>query len=292
MGGVPDLSRRAVLAGFAAAVAAPVRAAPPMRIACLEWTSAELIVSLGLEPVAVADTKGYRDWVAAPPLPAGTIDLGSRGEPNLELLAELKPDLIVGAYGYGLDASTFTRFAPLWNLPFYDGSGTPYAQAESETLKLGRRLGHVAEAEQLVATTSAEIAVAKARLASRTAEPLAVVSMFDDRHVRIYGRGGLFQDVLDRLGLVNAWAGETSGWGFSTLGIEQLVAVGEVQLVSLDPIPPHVRIRIEQSSLWANLPCVRAGKVTTIPPVWPFGGLGAAARFARLLAESLAENAA
>lgn len=280
------LSRRAVLAGLVAA-ATPARAAAPMRIVCLEWTSAELVVSLGLEPIAVADTKGYRDWVAGPPLPAGTIDLGSRGEPNLELIAELKPDLIVGAYGYGIDASTFVRFAPVWNVPFYDGTSTPYDRAESEMLKLGRHLGQTVTAEGFVAAAAATIAAAKAKLAARSSEPLAVVSMFDDRHVRIYGRGGLFQDVLDRLGLVNAWTGETNGWGFSTLGMEQLVAVGEARLISLDPIPPHVAIRIEQSSLWANLPCVRAGKVTTIPPVWPFGGLAAAARFAGLLAEAV-----
>ncbi|BCH21111.1 ABC transporter substrate-binding protein [Mesorhizobium sp. L-8-3] len=282
-----NLSRRAVLAGLAAAGAMPARAAAPSRIACLEWTSAELVVSLGLEPIAVSDTKGYRDWVAAPPLPAGTIDLGSRGEPNLELLAELKPDLIVGAYGYGLDAATFARFAPVWNVPFYDGTGTPYAQAESEALRLARHLGRTDIGERFAIAAAATIAAAKEKLAARAAEPLAVVSMFDDRHVRIYGRGGLFQDVLDRMGVANAWTGETNSWGFSTTGIEQLVAVGEARLISLDPIPPHVAIRIARSSLWANLPCVRAGKVTTIPPVWPFGGLAAAARFAGLLAEAV-----
>ncbi|TIL97164.1 MAG: ABC transporter substrate-binding protein, partial [Mesorhizobium sp.] len=72
--------------------------------------------------------------------------------------------------------------------------------------------------------------------------------------------------------------------GFSTVGIEELVAVGGAQLISLDPIPPHVRIRIARSSLWANLPCVRNGQVRTIPPVWPFGGLTAAARFAEFVA--------
>ncbi|WFU89989.1 hypothetical protein QA644_28565 (plasmid) [Rhizobium sp. CC1099] len=58
---------------------------------------------------------------------------------------------------------------------------------------------------------------------------------------------------------------------------------GNARLVSLDPIPAHIRIRIEQSSLWTSLPCVRAGNVVTIPPVWPFGGLAAAARFANLI---------
>jgi ABC-type Fe3+-hydroxamate transport system substrate-binding protein len=263
--------------------ASPALAARPPRIACLEWTSAEMVISLGIGPVAVADTKGYRDWVVDPDLPAGCLDLGSRGEPNLELLTELRPDLIVGAYGYGLDEAPFKQIAPLHTIPFYDGTEAPYRQAETETLKLGARLGREAEAQRLIQETAAAIAQIRAQFSERAKQPLAVVSMFDDRHVRVYGKGSLFQGVFDRLSLANAWTAPTDIWGFSTVGIEQLVAIGEARLICLDPIPPHVKIRIDQSSLWANLPCVKAGNARTIPPIWPFGGLAAAARFATLV---------
>ncbi|TIX03405.1 MAG: ABC transporter substrate-binding protein [Mesorhizobium sp.] len=284
------LTRRRCLAGLAATSlglrGSPARAARPPRIACLEWTSAEMVISLGIGPVAVADTKGYRDWVAGPALPAGCIDLGSRGEPNLELLLELKPDLIIGAYGYGLDEAPFRRIAPLHTVPFYDGSQAPYRQAEIETLELGLQLGREAEAQRLIQETTATIAHLRTLFSGQTRQPLAVVSMFDDRHVRVYGKGSLFQDVLDRLRLTNAWTAPTDSWGFSILGIEELVAIGKARVISLDPIPPHVKIRIDQSSLWANLPCVKAGNVRTIPPIWPFGGLAAAARFATFVARA------
>ena len=282
------ITRRRCVGGIAASLLGsatlPVYGARPLRIACLEWTSAEMVRSLGIEPLAVADIKGYRDWVASPELSAACLDLGSRGEPNLELLLALKPDLIVGAYGYGLDKGPFERIASLHTVPFYDGTRTPYRQAEIETRKLGEKLERAAEAENLIQQTTRIISEAKTRLAGQVGKPLAVVSMFDDRHVRVYGRGSLLQDVFDKLDLTNAWTGKTDDWGFSTMGIEELVAIGEARLISIDPIPLHIRIRIEQSTLWANLPCVRAGNVTTIPPVWPFGGLAAAARFATLLA--------
>lgn len=245
-----------------------------------------MVISLGVSPLAVGDTRGYRDWVVAPNLPAGCLDLGSRSEPNLELLTELRPDLIVGAYGYGLDESTFAHLAPTFNVPFYSGKAAPYAQAQAVTLQLGELLGRKIEAQQLVDRIDAAIYAARLALAQKAQRPLCVVSMFDDRHVRVYGAGSLLQDVLDRLGLANAWTGRTDEWGFSTVGIEQLVAVGEAQLISLDPIPPHIRIRIARSTLWANLPCVRNGAVRTIPPVWPFGGLAAAGRFAEFLARA------
>lgn len=282
------LTRRQCLAGLATTglvlQGGMARAAAPARIVCLEWTSAEMVVSLGAAPIAVGDISGYGDWVQGPALPQATIDLGSRSEPNLEVLRELRPDLILGAYGYGLDESSFTRLAPTFNVPFYSSKAAPYAQAREVTLQLGELLGRGAQANGLVERIDASIAEARTSLAQKPQNPLCVVSLFDDRHVRIYGAGSLLQDVLDRLGLVNAWAGATNEWGFSTVGIEELVAVGEAQLISLDPIPPHIKIRIARSSLWANLPCVRNGQVRTIPPVWPFGGLTAAGRFAGFMA--------
>ncbi|HEY9348369.1 MAG TPA: ABC transporter substrate-binding protein, partial [Inquilinus sp.] len=82
-----------------------------MRLACLEWTSAEMLLSLGVAPMAVCDPKGYRDWVVAPELPAGTIDLGSRGEPNRELLLALQPHLILAVFESGFDPADFAPFA-------------------------------------------------------------------------------------------------------------------------------------------------------------------------------------
>ncbi len=92
-----SLDRRALLAAALAGMAGlrGARAAGSPRIVCLEWTAAELVLTLGIVPVALADVAGYREWVAAPALPASVLDLGSRGEPNKELVARLKPDLIV-----------------------------------------------------------------------------------------------------------------------------------------------------------------------------------------------------
>lgn len=281
-------TRRAFLGGLAltwfSGSAAATQKSPPRRVVCLEWTSAEMVISLGISPIAVGDIKGYRDWVVAPQLPGSVMDLGSRSEPNLELLAALKPDLIVGAYGYGLDEADFARFAPVFNIPFYDGTASPYAQAVAETRRLGTLVDRVPEAEQLIANVENSIAQARAKLSARAAQPLCILSMFDDRHVRVYGKGSLFQDVMDRLGLTNAWNRPTTSWGFAQVGIEELVSIGDATVISLEPIPQHVQIRIDNSSLWNNLPCVRNGKIIRIAPIWPFGGLLAAQRFASLLA--------
>lgn len=283
-------TRRAFLGGMGAFAAFPFRgfaSSPPRRVACLEWTAAGMVMSLGLAPIAVGDLKGYRQWVDQPTLPETTLDLGSRGEPSLELLEELDPDLIIATYGYGLEVGDFERFAPTYNLPLYADKTSPYAQARLETKRLGERLGREREAEALLLGTERAIDRSRLRLANRNATPLCLFTFFDNRHLRIYGADSLLQDVLDRLDLRNAWDRETSEWGISTVGVEQLATIGDARLVCLEPIMPHAVRMMRRSSLWQNLPAVRAHPITSIPTLWPFGGLDVAARFASLLADNL-----
>lgn len=283
-------TRRAFLCGSGAFAAIPFRSfasSPPRRVACLEWTAAAMVMSLGLAPIAVGDLKGYTQWVDQPTLPDTTLDLGSRGEPSLELLEEVDPDLIIATYGYGLVAGDFERFAPTYGLPLYAEKTAPYQQARRETQRLSERLGREREAETLLLRTERTIDQSRMQLADHKATPLCLFTFFDDRHLRIYGTGSLLQDVMDRLDLRNAWNGETSEWGISTVGVEQLATVGDARLVCLEPIMPHAVRMMRRSSLWQNLPAVRAHPITTIPTLWPFGGLDVAARFASLLADKL-----
>ena len=62
----------------------PGRAAdvPPdiARVAALEWLPIELLLALGVTPLAVADVHNYNLWVAEPKLPAAVVDVGQRTE--------------------------------------------------------------------------------------------------------------------------------------------------------------------------------------------------------------------
>ncbi|WP_439628458.1 ABC transporter substrate-binding protein [Shinella sp.] len=283
------LRRRAFLGGLAAGAFLPrsVQGAEAPNIVCLEWTSTEMLMSLGIMPRAVADVAGYRIWAVAPELPQTVLDLGSRGEPSMERITALKPDLIVTASGYGLDEGRLQRFAPVETLKLYEGATTALADTEREFFRLADRLGRRPQAEQVVADFSENLTAFRADLASKKLPRVAVISLFDDRHARVYGRNGLFQDVMDRLGVENAWTGETSAWGFATVGFENLVTLGDCAVISLQPVPVNVDIRIRQSRLWAALPAVERGQVVDIPAIWPFGGLVAAGRFSQFLHEAL-----
>ena len=83
------------------------------RIVALEWLPLELMMTLGVVPMAAAELFNYRDWVGGLELPASVIDVGLRTEPNLELLTQLKPSLILYSSGYGPSPERLSRIAPV-----------------------------------------------------------------------------------------------------------------------------------------------------------------------------------
>jgi len=70
-------------------------AKPAERVAVLEWQQIEDVLTLCVDPVAVADVEGFTLWDTAETLPAGVADVGTRGEPNLDALFATNPDLVV-----------------------------------------------------------------------------------------------------------------------------------------------------------------------------------------------------
>ena len=69
--------------------------APAADIVSLEWGLTENLVALGVEPVGQADVEGYHTWDTVAPIDAGTPDVGTRGEPSLDAISALEPDLVV-----------------------------------------------------------------------------------------------------------------------------------------------------------------------------------------------------
>ena len=68
---------------------------PATKVVATEWNVVEDLVALGVDPVGVADVKGYTAWNTAAPLTGDPKDIGTRGEPSIDTVAALAPDLVV-----------------------------------------------------------------------------------------------------------------------------------------------------------------------------------------------------
>jgi ferric hydroxamate transport system substrate-binding protein len=253
------------------------------RLAVLDWALAETVLALGIAPMGIAEAPLYRDRVVSPELPSGVLDLGLRSWPNMERLADLKPELIIALAGYGLSPARLEAIAPTLSLPIYTNDRTPLSFAKQAMDAIAERTGRQDAARRYHAEWQASLDVIRAAL-PRDNRPLLIVKFADARLVDIYGPGSLFHDVLTQLGLSNAWPGSTNAWGFATAGLEAIARHNEARLVIIEPGPPEV---LANSALWNALPVVRAGRVTTLLPTWVFGALPSALRFAQLLGQRL-----
>ncbi|WP_218573598.1 ABC transporter substrate-binding protein [Pseudomonas sp. OIL-1] len=260
-------------------------AEPTPRIATLDWTIAETLMGLGIAPQAVAQIAAYHEWVGKPGLPDDVIDLGLRSQPNLELLASLQPDLILISPMFSNIAPRLSRIAAVETLALYTPGSDTWEQMLQLTRDTAVLAGNPQAGQNLVERTEAAMVGFREQLPSET-EPLLIVQFMDARHVRVFGENGLYQAVLDRLGLDNAWTGETNSWGFSLVGLEDLLGI-EGQLVVVEPSPLGVNEGLADNGLWQALPDVHDDSVLSLPPVWSFGALPSALRFADALTSAL-----
>lgn len=259
-------------------------------VATLDWTLAETLLALGVTPQGVAQIEAYHDWVGTPRIPASVADLGLRTQPNLELLASLDPGHILISPMFASLKPRLSRIAPVTNIGIYAPDSDPWASMLTATRQVADVVGKPDAAERLIERTQAHLAQARQRLPEET-PPLLLVQFMDARHVRVFGESGLYQAVLEHLGLDNAWTGPTNYWGFSLVGLEALANI-DAQLVVIEPLPVGVEAQLAESGLWRNLSAVRQDRVMRLSPVWSFGALPSARRFADLLVEALTSTEA
>lgn len=274
------ISRRRALALLAAAACAPAvaRAAPPPRLAVVDWAVLETALALGIVPRAAAELRQFRALVGA--VPPEVADIGLRGAPNLEALAALAPEAILISDFYERQRPALARIAPVIALTVYRAAEPPYAAAARMTRELAALAGAPERGAAYIAETEAELAA----LRRPEPRPLFVVSLGDARHFRAFGPDSMFGEVLTRLGRRNAWDRPTRYSAAAPLGVEALAQVPEAAVAVVGPVPEDARRALAEGPIWRALPAVRAGRVAVLPSLNHYGGLPAARRFARLLA--------
>ncbi|NIY47988.1 Fe(3+)-hydroxamate ABC transporter substrate-binding protein FhuD [Cedecea colo] len=293
----PSISRRQLLTALALSPllfrmgSARAASIDPHRIVALEWLPAELMLALGVTPMAVADMDNYRAWVGEPELPASVIDVGLRTEPNLELLTQLKPSLILYSAGYGPSPEKMTRIAPGLGFNFNDGSGKPLSVARHSLTELGDKLGMQQAAKDHLAHFDRFIAEMKPRFIPRGDRPVLLITLLDPRHALIVGQNSLFQEVLDLLGVKNAWHGETNFWGTAVVGLERLAAVKDADVICFDHNNDAEMAKVMATPLWQAMPFIRQNRFQRVPAVWLYGATISAMNFTKMLAKAVGSAA-
>jgi ferric hydroxamate transport system substrate-binding protein len=291
--GLPDMRRRTFMAGLAAGLlqgACPAFAAGAPRIVSLDYGLSSTLLSLGVVPAGIADLADWHIWVVEPQMPPSVVDLGAAMQVNFEVLAALKPDLILTTPYLEQLKPKLKTVAPVLQLDIYapDG-GDILPKAIAASRKLGAAIGRTAEAEDFIGKAEAAFDACSVRVNRAGTRPLALVNLLDARHARIYSSPGLYDNVLARIGIPNAWTDKSNYWGFDTIGIEDLSKVRdpEARLIIFEPVPPDALPTLAESPLWNALPFSRPGGYAILPGALMFGMVNEAVRFAGLVTDYL-----
>lgn len=281
----PVIFMMALLLGLILSNLAQAAQSKAAHLVSLDWTLTETLVALNAPPIAVAQIDGYHSWIGEPALPDSVVDLGLRSQPNMERLAALAPENILISPMFANLKPRLERIAPVTEVPLYTPDKATWPQLIKLTRKLAQLVNDRDAGEALIENTESRLETLRKRLPKNT-ESLLVVQFIDARHVRVFGSHSLFQAVLERLELPNAWTRPTNAWGFSLASLEELITI-EARLIIVEPYPQGVQVQLAKSGLWQHQPSVTSERVISLPPTWSFGALPSARRFADLLVSAL-----
>lgn len=255
--------------------------APATKVVGTEWNVVEDLVTLGVDPVGVSDVKGYKDWDTAAPLKNAPKDIGTRGEPSMDTIAALDPDLIVATTDLTAAAVTQLRkIAPVLEIQSADAADQIGLMTKSLDL-IARATGTTERAEAAKKAFDAKLAEGRKALADAglAGTPYAFGDGYlqaNQVSIRPYTGGSLIGAVNERLGLKNAWKNKgDKDYGLATTDVEGLTELGDVRFAYIanaadgDPFADG----LAKNAVWKSLPFVKAGHVSRLPDgIWMFGG--------------------
>lgn len=262
---------------------------PPKKVIALDWALTETVLSLGINPIGVADVQGYQSWVKKPELNDSAMDVGSRREPNLELITELKPDVILISQHMLSMYEKLNVIAPTLVYTVYSNKKMPLVSAKEITLRLGKLLNKEQQAREVIIKTEQRLSDNgdKVRRFQLNNKPLLFIRFINDKTVRVHSEGSLAQATIDEMRLVNAWQEVTNMWGFTTAGFEALAQYQQSNVLIFGPLKEAEKKQLTQSALWQAMAFTRSNLVYELPAIWTFGGLISAQRFSDNITQQL-----
>ncbi|WP_406864810.1 iron-siderophore ABC transporter substrate-binding protein [Streptomyces sp. HUAS MG47] len=257
---------------------------PAKKVVGTEWHEVELLVSLGIDPVGVADVKGYKTWDQAVPLKNEPKDIGTRGEPSMDTIAALKPDLIVASTDLPPAAVKQLRsVAPVVEVKSANAAD-PIGQMTKNLDLLAQATGTTEKAAQLKKTFEAKVEEGKKALAGAGLAGAKVA--FADGYVvsnqtsiRPFTSGSLIGAVNEKLGLKNDWTVKGDpAYGLGSTDVEGLTKLSaDVHFAYIgndgDKNSTPFTGALAKDKVWTSLPFVKKGNVHRLPDgIWMFGG--------------------
>ena len=251
------------------------------RVVALEWTYVEDLLALGVQPIGVADIAGYDNWVDIPvELSEDIADVGTRQEPNLELIAELEPDLILtAAFRASENFDELSAIAPTIAFNPYpdpESDASQYDEMLTTFTTIADVLGLADVGEQVIVDLEATFAAAQSALedAGRADETFILSQGWvanDAATFRLFTDNAMAVQILEQIGLENAWDDAPQLYGFTEISFEGFAGIADTNFFYV--AQGDANEAFADSPLWNGLPFVQSDRAYYLGgDVWLFGG--------------------
>ncbi|HET6297854.1 MAG TPA: iron-siderophore ABC transporter substrate-binding protein [Kribbella sp.] len=256
--------------------------APATKVVGLEWGVVENLITLGVMPVGVADTKGYTTWVSAAKLDPSVKDMGTRGEASVDAIVALNPDLVIVTTDES--ASTIAQIEKAAPVLVVRGADAANAipQMKKNIELIAQAVGKSDKATTVLADFDKALADGKQKIAD-AGKAGGAFTMADGYKqgstisIRMFTTGSLLGAVTTELGLKNSWTGAgDKDYGLAQTDIEGLTKLPDGDFLYIASKADGGDVfgeDLAKNAIWKNLPFVKSGRVHRLSDgIWMFGG--------------------
>lgn len=250
------------------------------RVVALEWVYVEDLLALGIQPVGMADIRGYKTFVDIEPTLAETVvDVGTRQEPSLEAIAQLQPDLIIGTQlRHEAIYDSLSAIAPtlLFN-PYPDSNALSQFDEMQQTFRaIAERVDRRDAGEAVLRQMQNTFKAASDRLRSTKQTNRAfILGQFNEAtpQIRLFTDNAMAVQILNQIGLENAWKGQIDQFGFNTVGIEAFPKLEQANFLYIAAENNTHLKQLQNNPVWRGLKFVQEKRLYSIgAETWVFGG--------------------
>lgn len=246
----------------------------PERVVYLFQSMNDVGAALGVKPVGAVESTDQKPWFNYLGDMSGVKSLGDEGQPNLEAIIALKPDLIL---------ATKTRHEKI--VPQLEAIAPTVVTEDladwKNNLRLaGEALGKREQAESIMREWNSRVADFKKKMGAKLeTTTVSVIRVQRDNSVKVYLKGfpGLFMRDLG-LGIPKAQQVTFSGSGLDITSKEHIPQFDADYIFDITtPLPgqenvPKLQEEWTSHPLWKSMNAVKNGKVIKADPImWNFG---------------------
>jgi iron complex transport system substrate-binding protein len=251
----------------------------PKRAIVMDQESLEILLAVGINPIATTTPNLVGSKLPILQDRIRTIEnLGKEGQPNLEKIVQLKPDLIMGLYLTPQLYSLLSQIAPTLPIQY---SQTGWKDILRQVAKI---LDRSQEAKKLLIAYQQRIETLRSRFAQKTGSlKVCVMRFYTNVQLTQFLNDRSFQiNILEELKVLSIPEFQRqqqqlphSDWGYVMLSLENINWLNaDVMFVALDPGAEKSFQQYTDNPLWQTLKAVKQHQIYTVSSGhWIFGNI-------------------